>query len=115
MASDASLAITVVYSPGPRRVTEVALRLTPPCTVQQALQASGLTQTHPELDLAACLVGVWGRKAALGQTLRDQDRVEIYRALTVDPKVARRARFVKQGAGASGLFARRRPGAKAGY
>lgn len=115
MATDATLAITVVYSPGPRRVTEVALRLTPPCTVQQALQASGLAQTHPELDLAACPVGVWGRKAALGQTLRDQDRVEIYRALKVDPKLARRERFASQGARTAGLFANKRPGSKAGY
>jgi putative ubiquitin-RnfH superfamily antitoxin RatB of RatAB toxin-antitoxin module len=47
--------------------------------------------------------------------LQDHDRVEICRALTVDPKVARRARFVKQGARTTGLFARKRPGAKAGY
>lgn len=115
MASDAPLAITVVYSPGPRQVTEIALRLTPPCTVQQALAASGLAQTHPELDLAACPVGVWGRKAAPGQMLRDQDRVELYRPLTVDPKLARRERFASQGARTAGLFANRRPGSKAGY
>ena len=115
MASDASLAITVVYSPGPRRVTEVALRLLPPCTVQQALQASGLAQTYPGLDLAQCPVGVWGRKAALGQPLRDQDRVELYRPLTVDPKLARRERFASQGARTAGLFANKRPGSKAGY
>lgn len=115
MASDATLAITVVYSPGPRLVTEVALRLTPPCTVQQALQASGLAQTYPGLDLAACPVGVWGRKAALDQTLRDQDRVELYRPLKVDPKLARRERFASQGARTAGLFANKRPGSKAGY
>jgi sulfur carrier protein len=47
--------------------------------------------------------------------LRDQDRVEFYRGLRVDPKVARRERFSKQGARASGLFAKRRPGSKPGY
>jgi putative ubiquitin-RnfH superfamily antitoxin RatB of RatAB toxin-antitoxin module len=41
--------------------------------------------------------------------------VEIYRGLLVDPKVARRERFRKQGARAAGLFAKRRPGAKPGY
>jgi putative ubiquitin-RnfH superfamily antitoxin RatB of RatAB toxin-antitoxin module len=41
--------------------------------------------------------------------------VEIYRPLRVDPKVARRERFVKQGARTAGLFVKKRPGAKAGY
>jgi putative ubiquitin-RnfH superfamily antitoxin RatB of RatAB toxin-antitoxin module len=37
------------------------------------------------------------------------------RTLKVDPKVARRERFVKQGAKAAGLFSQRRAGGKAGY
>jgi hypothetical protein len=53
--------------------------------------------------------------AAPQQVLQDLDRVEIYRPLKVDPKVARRTRFVEQGARTAGLFARKRPGAKAGY
>ena len=40
----------------------------------------------------------------VGQVLRDQDRIEIYRPLRVDPKVARRERFVKQGSRGAGLF-----------
>jgi putative ubiquitin-RnfH superfamily antitoxin RatB of RatAB toxin-antitoxin module len=47
--------------------------------------------------------------------LRDLDRIEIYRPLTVDPKVARRERFEKQGTSRAGLFSKRRPGAKPGY
>jgi sulfur carrier protein len=47
--------------------------------------------------------------------LQDGDRLEIYRPLKVDPKVARRERFARQGAKTTGLFAKRRPGAKAGY
>jgi putative ubiquitin-RnfH superfamily antitoxin RatB of RatAB toxin-antitoxin module len=47
--------------------------------------------------------------------LVDGDRLEVYRPLTVDPKVARRQRFVRQGAKTAGLFAKKRPGAKAGY
>ena len=49
------------------------------------------------------------------QALREGDRIELCRALVVDPKVARRERFAKQGARGTGLFARRRPGAAAGY
>ncbi|MEO5606317.1 MAG: RnfH family protein, partial [Polaromonas sp.] len=48
------------------------------------------------------------------QLLQDADRIEIYRELRVDPKVARRERFNQQGAKRAGLFAKS-PGAKAGY
>ena len=49
------------------------------------------------------------------RVLREGDRVEVVRGLRVDPKVARRERFKGQGARSTGLFARRRPGSKAGY
>ena len=107
--------VSVVFSPVARVVREVALLLEPGATVEQALQSSGLLEEFPELARTPPAVGVWGSKAAPRQLLRDQDRLEIYRPLKVDPKVARRARFAKQGAGSAGLFARKRPGAKAGY
>ena len=107
--------VTVVFSPRPREVLERQLELPEGATVAQALEACGWTAAVAHAEDGVPLLGVWGRKALPQQPLRDQDRVEIYRPLTVDPKVARRARFVKQGARASGLFARRRPGAKAGY
>jgi len=56
-------------------------------------------------------VGIWGRAASLTQRLRDGDRVEVYRPLRVDPKVARRERFARQGARSAGLFVRK-PAAK---
>ncbi|MBK6388542.1 MAG: RnfH family protein [Rhodoferax sp.] len=80
-----------------------------------AIRLSGLLTQFPELDVSRSVVGVWGRKAGPNQSLRDRDRIEIYRALQVDPKVARRERFVKQGARTTGLFAKKRLGAKAGY
>lgn len=109
------LNVTVVYSPAAREVMEVRLLLESGATVKTALRMSGLLQRYSEILADAIAVGVWGRKAELNQPLRDHDRVEIYRMLKVDPKVARRERFVKQGARAAGLFARKRPGAKAGY
>ena len=110
-----ALHVTVVYSPGARVVHERSLVLPDGATVEQALDACGWRGEVGQSGEGVALLGVWGRKVTAQQQLRDHDRVEIYRALTVDPKVARRARFVKQGARASGLFARRRPGAKAGY
>ena len=110
-----SIRVTLVYSPSPRTVQELALELPDGATVSQALQASGIAALFPDLDLHHALAGVWGRKAGLAQVLRDQDRVELYRPLKVNPKMARRERFAKQGARTTGLFATRRAGGKAGY
>lgn len=115
MVSKATISVTVVYSPCPRDVREVPLCLASGCTVLQAIQASGLLDIFPEIDGVATELGVWGRKASLRQPLRENDRIEIYRPLTVDPKVARRERFAKQGARTAGLFINKRAGAKAGY
>ena len=110
-----ALTVCIVHSPAPRVVHEVALEVPEGTTAAQALQLSGLLEVVEGLDPAAYGVGVWGRKAGPGQRLREGDRVEIYRPLTVDPKLARRERFRKQGARSTGLFARQRPGGKAGY
>ena len=45
------------------------------------------------LDLATLRAGIWGRESGPATSLRDRDRVEIYRALVVDPKEARRLRY----------------------
>lgn len=103
------LHVTVMHSPAPREVREQVLELAEGSTVADALRACGLA---PGADEA---VGVWGRKADSSQPLRDRDRVEIARPLRVDPKLARRERFQKQGSRGTGLFAQRRPGAKPGY
>jgi len=107
--------VTVLYSPAPRQVLEWAGDLPEGASVRDALLATGWSRSPTGEAIAAAEVGIWGRRCAIAQLLRDGDRVEIYRALLVDPKVARRERFRKQGARAAGLFAQRRPGAKAGY
>ena len=107
--------VTVVHSPAPRQVFERVLHLAEGATAREALQASGLIDAHPELLQAHLDVGIWGRKCQPAQVLEEGDRLEIYRPLRVDPKVARRERFKGQGARTTGLFAKRRPGAKAGY
>lgn len=114
--TEVPITITIVYSPKPREMIEKVVELEQGSTVAQALLASDLTQQFPELTAATHGSGVWGKKLGLAHVLRDQDRLEVYRPLTVDPKVARRERFMGQGAKkAAGLFAKRRVGAKAGY
>jgi putative ubiquitin-RnfH superfamily antitoxin RatB of RatAB toxin-antitoxin module len=105
--------ITLVYASAPRTVHEMLLVVPEPCTVHQALQLSGWLGHFPELVSAPA--GIWNRKAGPQDSLREGDRLEFYRPLRVDPKVARRERFAGQGARGAGLFSRRRPGSKAGY
>ncbi len=64
-------------------------------TVREAIEASGLLQRLPQLELSR--VGVWGRLVGPDTILRDRDRVEIYRPLTADPKDVRRRRAEKSG------------------
>ena len=111
----APLTISLVYSPAPRQVREWSLQLPAGATVARALAASGVLDEFAELRAGRLVLGIWGRKTTPGHVLRDQDRIEIYRGLRVDPKVARRERFNRQGAKSAGLFAKTRAGAKAGY
>ncbi len=109
------LKVTLVYSLASRQVREWALELAVGATVAQALDACGFFDEFPDLRDKPLMAGIWGLKTSLDHSLNDRDRIEIYRALRVDPKVARRERFNRQGAKSAGLFAKTRPGAKAGY
>lgn len=109
------LTTSLVYSPAPRQVREWTIKLAVGATVAQALAECGIFNEYPELAQNRLMVGVWGAKCRLDHPLKDRDRIEIYCALRVDPMVARRERFNRQGAKSAGLFAKTRPGAKAGY
>ena len=86
------LRVEVVYCPRPGVTDLAALTLPPGATVADALHASGLLQRHG-LVAADLRVGVWSKVRDPTTPLRDRDRVEIYRPLTVDPKEARRQRY----------------------
>jgi len=84
--------VEVIYCPQPGQVDTVRLPLPAGASVTDALQASGLLARHG-LALQTLTAGVWSRVKPLDTVLRDNDRVEIYRPLTVDPKEARRLRY----------------------
>lgn len=93
--AEGALRIEVAFSPAPRQVQVVALELPPGSSVADALRASGLLAQHGlAVDGQAC--GIWGRPQPVSGLLRDGDRVELYRPLTVDPKEARRLRYKRQ-------------------
>ncbi|MGU7780349.1 RnfH family protein [Burkholderia sp. PU8-34] len=88
------LSIEVCYAL-PDRQTLIPVTLPDGATVREAIDASGVLALHPEIDLAQAKTGVFGKLAPLDAVLADHDRVEIYRPLTVDPKVARQRRVEK--------------------
>ena len=95
-ADAASLTVQVVYCPRAGEVDESSLVLPADACVRDALQLSGVLARHAEIDLAQQRIGIWGRLRSLEAPLRDQDRVEIYRPLLIDPKEARRRRQAQQ-------------------
>ena len=116
------IGVTVVASLGPRQTQEWTLALPDGGTVADALRACGLDDAveyapHGGDPSSRCepAVGIWGRATTPQAPLQDGDRVEVYRPLQVDPKTARRERCARPGARATGVFARRRPGAHPGY
>lgn len=86
-----SIQIEVTYA-RPERQEVIRLKLPAGCTIQQAVEASGLLQKYPEIELAKTKVGIYGKLARLDAVLREQDRVELYRPLIADPKEVRKQR-----------------------
>ncbi len=85
-----NLRITVAYAAhGAVSITELALPIG--ATVREAVAASGLCAKHA-LSPNSIVCAIFGQRATADTPLVDGDRVEITRALIVDPKEARHAR-----------------------
>ena len=99
------LHIEVVYAL-PAKQQLVTLQLPAGSSVRQAIDASGLLQKHPEIDLTKNKIGIFAKLTKPDAVLRDRDRVEIYRPLIADPKEVRKqlaadGKVMKKGAGDS--------------
>ena len=60
--------------------------------IADALAVAARDADFSGVDLANSPVGIFGKPAPQDQPLQHGDRIEIYRALAADPKIARRAR-----------------------
>jgi putative ubiquitin-RnfH superfamily antitoxin RatB of RatAB toxin-antitoxin module len=85
------IAVEVAYAL-PQEQVLMAVRLAPNATVEEAIRRSGILERFPEIDLGKNKVGIFSRITKLDATVRDKDRVEIYRPLIADPKEVRRKR-----------------------
>ena len=105
------ISIEVCYAL-PTKQELISVKLPQGATLLQALEASGLLQKYPDIDLKKNKFGIYAKLSKPDSLLRDRDRVEVYRPLIADPKEVRKQRaaegkVMKKGAGDS------EPGAEA--
>ena len=91
-AEAAAVHVEVACSPAAGQVVCRQLVLQPGATVREAIAQSGLPWSAQSEGTGRLKIGVWGQLRPLDHVLRDGDRVEIYRALLIDPMDARRVR-----------------------
>ena len=83
--------VEVVFAePDKQRLIE--LEVEEGATVGQVIAVSGIASRFRNVDLEALPVGIWGTVVDRDATVRDGDRVELYRPLEMDPREARRLR-----------------------
>jgi len=88
---DKGFSVEVAYAQ-PDAQELIKLRLPPGTTVLEAVEASGLAERFPEIDLNQLDAGVFSKPVSSDAMLRAGDRVEIYRKLKLNPKEQRRLR-----------------------
>jgi uncharacterized protein len=89
--SDAPLQIEVAYAE-PQRDIVKAFYLPAGSRVADALRLAALDPDFTGVDLANSAIGIFGRLIRPDQALKEGDRIELYRPLAADPKIARRDR-----------------------
>jgi len=83
--------IEVVYAlPGEQTLLEQ--QVASGTTVAEAIDACGILNKFPDIDLSKNKLGIFGKLTKADAVLRDKDRIEIYRPLIADPKEVRRRR-----------------------
>lgn len=89
-----SINVELVYGL-PHEQTLLSLEVVKGNTVEQVIVNSKISKTYPEIDLSINKVGIWNKTCKLQDTVKDGDRIEIYRPLIADPKEVRKRRAEK--------------------
>lgn len=102
----AMIRVEVVYAL-PQRQELVEVRLPQGASARQAIEASGLLEKYPHIELdRRNKLGIYAKLVKPDSEVRDRDRVEIYRPLIADPKAVRKKRadegkVMKKGGGSA--------------
>ena len=86
----------------PSRQQIIKLQVPAETTAFEAVNKSGIVAQFPDINLEKVQMGIYGKmlgakglKKPKEYVLKNMDRVEIYRPLTIDPKEIRRRRAKK--------------------
>lgn len=92
--ADESIAIEVAYARPDKQIV-IPLGVAAGSSAEQAINASGILEQFPEIDLRQQKIGIFGQVCSLDKTVNTGDRIEIYRSLPQNPMDARRERMRK--------------------
>lgn len=93
----AEIEVEVLYGAGPCEVRRANVRLPRGATAADAVRASGLLRNLPASLVDQLSLACLGRACSAQRLLKDHDRLEVLRPLSVDPKEARRLRHRRDG------------------
>ena len=91
MEKSEKISVEVAYALPDSQVI-IPVKVNSEMTIEEVIKHSGILDTYADIDLAVNKVGVFGKLSKLSSTLREGDRIEIYRPLIADPKEVRRQR-----------------------
>ena len=83
------ITVEVVFA-APDTQSLLTVRVAAGASVAEAIERSGIAAKHRDFDLDALATGIWGREVDRSTLLKDGDRIELYRPLSIDPREARR-------------------------
>ncbi|MDA7742485.1 RnfH family protein [Francisellaceae bacterium] len=86
--------VEIVYAE-PEKQTLLTLDIESGENCKTVLQSSGILEQY-NLSLDSIQIGIFSNCVELDYVLQENDRIEIYRPLTIDPKDARRLRAEKK-------------------
>ena len=86
--------VQVVYADRQRQIVR-AVEVASGASVNEAIRASAILAELPQ-GFEPAAIGVWGRIVGGDETVRQGDRIELYRPLRMDPKEARRRRAARR-------------------
>lgn len=89
-----SLNVEVAYATSAEQMI-IPLQVIEGTTAGEAIELSKILSRFPEIDLSKTKVGIFSQICKLDTVLKQNDRVEIYRSLLIDPMQARRERAAK--------------------
>ncbi|MEG3753180.1 RnfH family protein [Psychromonas arctica] len=83
--------IEVVYGL-PHKQVLLSLKVPTGTTIEHAIKLSGIVKHFPEIIPSEATVGIFSKPEKLESTVKQGDRIEIYRPLIADPKEMRKLR-----------------------